>query len=50
MRVARGMDGSDRDITNLECLSVLRRLGDSLAILAANNGELLIAQISKLKD
>lgn len=43
------MDGPDRDVTNLKCLSVLWRLGDSLAVLAANDGELLIVQIGKLK-
>jgi hypothetical protein len=43
------MDGLDRDVTNLKSLSVLRRLGDSLAVLAANNGELLIVQISQLE-
>lgn len=47
--MARGVDGPDRDITNLKCLSVLWRLSDSLAILATNDGELLITQVSKLK-
>lgn len=48
LRVARGMDGPDRDVADLKSLSVLWRLGDSLAVLAANDGELLIVQISKL--
>lgn len=47
--MARGVDGPDRDVANLKSLSVLWRLGDSLAVLAANDGELLIAQISKLE-
>lgn len=43
------MDGPDRDVADLKSLSVLWRLGDSLAVLAANDGELLIVQISKLR-
>lgn len=43
------MDGSDRDVTDLKGLSVLWRLGDSVAVLAANDGELLFFQISKLE-
>lgn len=49
LRVARRMDGPDRDVADLESLLVLWRLGDSLAVLAANDGELLIVQISKLE-
>jgi hypothetical protein len=43
------MDGPDRDVADLKGLSVLRRFGDSLAVLAANDCELLIVQISKLE-
>lgn len=49
LRVARRMDGPNRDVADLESLFVLWRLGDSLAVLAANDGELLIVQISKLE-
>lgn len=49
LRVARGMDGPDRDVADLKGLSVLWRFGDSLAVLAANDSELLIVQISKLE-
>lgn len=49
LRVARGMDGPDRDVADLESLSVLWRLGDTLAVLATNDGEFLIVQISKLE-
>lgn len=49
LRVAGGMDGPDRDVADLKSLSVLWCFGDSLAVLAANDGELLIVEISKLR-
>jgi hypothetical protein len=48
LRVARGVHSRDGNITNLELLLVFWRLGDPLAVLAANDGELLSAQFRQL--
>lgn len=41
LRVARRVEALDGDVADLEALAVARRLGHCLAVLAADDGELI---------